>query len=209
MAAKFLLAALVASAATLSAPAYAWQEPEAPAAVVTAPAAPVTAYRINPGDEIEVFVWGEERLQRVIRVLPDGSFSFPLVGQINALNKLPSEIEAIVSKGLSTQYKGEVPQVTVSVRSPNGLQFSVVGKVRSPGTFTPGRYVNVLEALSFAGGPTEFAQLGNIIVIRKEGEGLRSFRVRLADTLKGAPAQDDLSTRGIPQVRGGDTVIVP
>jgi polysaccharide export outer membrane protein len=183
-------------------------EQQAPAAAPTRSGA-VTAYRINPGDELEVFVWGEERLQRAIRVLPDGSFSFPLVGRVDALNKLPSELETVISKGLETQYRGAVPQVTVSVRSPAGMQFSVVGKVRNPGTFTPGRYVNVLEALSFAGGPTEFAQLGNIIVIRKEGEGLSSFRVRLNDTLRGAPSEDNLSTRGIPQVRGGDTVIVP
>ncbi|HET6942899.1 MAG TPA: polysaccharide biosynthesis/export family protein, partial [Sphingomicrobium sp.] len=44
------------------------------------PAGP--AYRINPGDEIEVMVWGDERLQRTVRVLPDGSFAFPLVGQV-------------------------------------------------------------------------------------------------------------------------------
>ncbi len=47
------------------------------------------AYRINAGDEIEVMVWGDERLQRTVRVLPDGTFAFPLVGQIVATNQLP------------------------------------------------------------------------------------------------------------------------
>jgi polysaccharide export outer membrane protein len=124
------------------------------------PPTPATPYRINPGDELEVFVWGEERLQREVRVLPDGTFTFPLVGRIDALNALPGDLEARITRGLQPQYRGAVPQVTVSVKSPAGLQFSVVGKVRNPGTFTPGRYVNALEALSFAGGPTEFAQLG-------------------------------------------------
>jgi polysaccharide export outer membrane protein len=172
-----------------------------------APVASATPYRINPGDELEVFVWGEERLQREVRVLPDGTFTFPLVGRIDALNALPGDLEARISRGLQPQYRGAVPQVTVSVKSPAGLQFSVVGKVRNPGTFTPGRYVNALEALSFAGGPTEFAQLGGIIIVRKNGSRLEALRVRLSDTLKGAPG--DLSAATIPQIQGGDTVVVP
>lgn len=167
------------------------------------------AYRVNPGDEVEIFVWGEERLQRVVRVLPDGSFSFPLVGRVEARGRLPSEIEAFITAGLHGQYAGQVPQVTVSIKNPSGLQFSVIGKVRTPGTFTPGRYVNALEALSFAGGPNEFAQLGNILIVRKEGAGLRSIHVRLTDVLKGAPSGGDLSAQSIPELQGGDTVIVP
>jgi polysaccharide export outer membrane protein len=180
----------------------------APAAA-QGPAAPAAAtpYRINPGDELEIFVWGEERLQREVRVLPDGSFTFPLVGRIDALNALPRDIEARITRGLEPQYRGSVPQVTVSVKNPAGLQFSVVGKVRNPGTFTPGRYVNALEALSFAGGPTEFAQLGGIIIIRKTGNGLEPIRVRLSDTLRGSPG--NLSSATIPQIQGGDTVVVP
>ena len=167
------------------------------------------AYRINPGDEVEVYVWGDERLQRVVRVLPDGSFSFPLVGRVEARGHLPSEIETFVTAGLRGQYAGQVPQVTVSIKNPSGLQFSVIGKVRTPGTFTPGRYVNALEALSFAGGPNEFAQLGNVLIVRKEGGSLRSIRVKLTDVLKGTPSGEDLSAQRIPELQGGDTVIVP
>jgi polysaccharide export outer membrane protein len=167
------------------------------------------AYRINPGDVLEVFVWGEERLQREVRVLPDGTFAFPLAGQIDAKNRLPRDLEQVISRGLESQYRGAVPQVTVSVKNPSGLQFSVVGKVRNPGTFTPGRYINALEALSIAGGPTEFAQLGGVVIIRKEPTGLRSFRVRLNDVLKGSPSANDLSPAAIPDIQSGDTVVVP
>ena len=97
---------------------------------VTSSASP---YRINAGDELEVLVWGDERLQRSVLVLPDGTFAFPLVGQVNAAGRLPSEIERIITAGLQPQYKGPVPQVTVSVKKPSGYQFSVIGKVRSPG----------------------------------------------------------------------------
>jgi polysaccharide biosynthesis/export protein len=170
-------------------------------------AAALAAYRINPGDELDIFVWGEERLQRTVRVLPDGTFSFPLVGKVDALNALPSEIEARITKGLEGQYRTAVPQVTVSVKTPQGMQFSVLGKVRSPGSFNPGRYVNVLEALSFAGGPTEFASLGNVVILRKTPTGAQAVRVRLSDLMRGST--DNLSNESLPLVRGGDTVIVP
>lgn len=170
-------------------------------------AASGVAYRINPGDEIDVLVWGDERLQRSVRVLPDGTFAFPLVGQVVAAGRLPSELERTITAGLQPQYRGQVPQVTVSVKNPTGFQFSVIGKVRSPGTFTPGRYVNALEALSIAGGGTEFADLNNIRIIRKSGDNLLTIRVRVTDALRGNAGR--LSTADIPQIMSGDTLVVP
>jgi polysaccharide biosynthesis/export protein len=170
-------------------------------------AAQLRPYRINPGDELEVYVWGEERLQRSVKVLPDGTFAFPLAGQIDALHKLPSEVEHEISAGLRSQYRDAVPQVTVSVKTPAGMQFSVAGKVKAPGTFTAGRYVNVLEALAMAGGPADFADVGNVRILRKSGTGLVVIRVRLTDVLKGNPSERDLT--GLPQIETGDTVVVP
>lgn len=169
--------------------------------------APGVAYRINPGDELEISVWGDERLQRSVRVLPDGTFAFPLVGQISAVGRLPAELERIITTGLQPQYRGPVPQVTVSVRSPSGFQFSVIGKVRSPGTFTPGRYVNALEALGIAGGPTEFADLGNARIIRKSGQQIQTIRVRLSDILRGNTSS--VTPSDLPQIQSGDTLVVP
>lgn len=162
-------------------------------------------YRINPGDELEVYVWGEERLQRSVKVLPDGSFSYPLVGRVEAAGLLPADIEAAITKGLRAQYRDQVPQVTVSVRAPVGMQFSVAGKVRGQGTFTPTRYVNVLEAIGMAGGPTEFADLNNVTILRKQGDRLVTIKVRLNDVLKGN-VRDNVD---LPQIETGDTVIVP
>ena len=173
---------------------------------VSAPAS-LRPYRINPGDDIEIYVWGEERLQRIVRVLPDGTFSFPLVGQVDALNKLPHEIETAIATGLKSQYRDNVPQVTVSVKAAAGLQFTVAGKVKGPGAFTPGRYVNVLEALMMAGGPADFADVGGVTILRKTGGHMSAIKVRLTDLLKGNPSQRDLS--GLPQLESGDTVIVP
>jgi len=195
--------AMVALAMVASAPASA--QAQAPSQAATGAVGP--AYRINPGDELEVYVWGEERLQRNVRVLPDGSFSFPLVGRVEAVGKLPGDIEAAVTRGLRSQYREQVPQVTVSVKAPTGLQFSVAGKVRAPGAFTPGRYVNLLEALVIAGGPAEFADLGNVVVLRKEGGRLTSIKVRMTDIMRGNPTARDLAA--LPTIASGDSVIVP
>lgn len=164
-------------------------------------------YRVNPGDQLQVLVWGDERLQRDVLVLPDGTFAFPLVGQVNAAGKLPSEIERIITVGLQPQYKGPVPQVTVTVKQASGYQFSVVGKVRNPGTFTPGRYVNALEALAIAGGPSEFANMGGAKIIRKAGNQLYVVPVHLQEALRGD--NNTLSRNEIPRIESGDTLVVP
>jgi polysaccharide export outer membrane protein len=170
-------------------------------------AAVSSPYRINAGDELEILVWGDERLQRTVLVLPDGTFAFPLVGQVNAAGHLPSEIERVITVGLQPQYKGPVPQVTVSVKRASGYQFSVVGKVHNPGTFTPGRYVNALEALAIAGGPAEFANTGGAKIIRKAGNQLFVLPVHLQDALRGDTSR--LGPNEIPRIESGDTLVVP
>ena len=195
---------LVLGSAILVAPAVNAQSQPMP----SAENARLTPYRLNPGDEIEVYVWGEERLQRTMRILPDGSFAFPLVGRIEAAGKLPTQIESEVSKGLVSQFRDRVPQVTVSVRAATGLQFSVIGRVKSPGSYTPGKYVNVLEAIGLAGGPTEFADLGNVLILRKQAARLVPIRIRLTDAVRGSPTERDLND-GLPTLQTGDTVIVP
>ena len=164
-------------------------------------------YRISPGDELEIYVWGEERLQRTVKVLPDGTFAFPLAGQLSAINKLPHDLEQDIQKGLATQYREQVPQVTVTVKNPSGLQFTIAGKVRNPGSFTPGRYVNVLEAISMAGGPADFANLNDITVIRKQGGRVTALRVHLSELLKGHV--DEGTMNNLLQLESGDSVVVP
>lgn len=164
-------------------------------------------YRINAGDQIEIMVWGDARLQRDALVLPDGTFAFPLVGQVDAAGELPSDLARLITARLQPQYKGPVPQVTVSVTKASGYQFSVIGKVKSPGTFTPGRYVNALEAFSIAGGPTEFAQVGNITILRKVGDRLVTIHPRLAAVLRADTA--GLTLNDLPMIETGDTLVVP
>jgi len=194
---------LVGMFAALTVPAAA----QAPLSVPPSATVAATPYRINPGDELEILVWGDERLQRTVLVLPDGTFAFPLVGQVNAAGRLPIELERVITAGLQPQYKGPVPQVTVSVKRASGYQFSVVGKVNNPGTFTPGRYVNALEALAIAGGPAQFANPNGARIIRKSGDRLFTMPIHLQDALRGEIGR--LGPNDIPRIESGDTLVVP
>ena len=167
------------------------------------------SYTINAGDELEIYVWGEERLQRVLHVLPDGTIAFPLVGQLNVQGLLPQAVEKLVSERLKSQYKGDVPNVTVSVRSASGMSFSVVGKVRSPGSFAPGRFINVLDAVSLAGGPAEFANLDGVTIIRHRGGQLITLKVKLGSLFKGSAGGGVLDKSNIVPLIAGDIVVVP
>ncbi len=166
-------------------------------------------YRISSGDQLEISVWREDELQREVMVLPDGTIGFPLIGTIKAAGKTATEIEEEISSRLESKFvDGAVPDVTVTVARTSGLQFSVIGKVRSPGIFTPGRYITILEALSFSGGVTEFANLNDIVVVRKSGDTLTVIPVSLANVLrsKSVSAKD---VNGLPMIQSGDTIIVP
>ncbi|MGX7953603.1 polysaccharide biosynthesis/export family protein [Tsuneonella sp. HG249] len=185
------------------------QPPATQPPVSGVPTPSISSYRINPGDELEIYVWGEERLQRDLTVLPDGTIAFPLVGQLQVADRLPQDVERMVSDRLKDQYRGEVPYVTVSVKAPTGMRFSVLGKVRSPGTFTTSRYVNVLEALSQAGGADEFANLDNVLLIRGTGPQSSSFQVRLGSLFKAGAGEQAVRRAGIIGVQPGDVIIVP
>jgi len=198
------MALLLACLGSLAAPALA-QAP-APAG---APAGPAGTYLINPSDELEIYVWGDERLQRVLRVLPDGTFSFPLVGVVHAAGRTTVDVEDEVEKRLAAQYREAPPQVTVSVRNAAGMMVSVIGKVRAPGTFPLSRPLDVLQALSLAGGPGEFADVGSVMILRRQGDKPTVIRTRLTDVLRGRVSASDLSNDSLPTLMSGDVVIVP
>ena len=122
-------------------------------------------YRISPEDVLEISVWREEDLQGQVVVRPDGGISFPLVGDIKAAGKSPSELQAEITSRLEAYIPDAV--VTVSVVELRGLRIYVSGRVQNPGQYTVGRYVDVLQAISLAGGLTPFADDRSISVIRR------------------------------------------
>ncbi len=158
-------------------------------------------YSLQPADEIEVSVWGEEELQRIVLLRPVGKFAFPLAGEINAGGRTASEIQAELTEKLLAYIPEAV--VTVSVTGIEGNKIYVIGQVQRPGSFVMNPRINVLQALSLAGGTTPFAALNDIIVIRGSGANQHVFRFAYNDITRGRKLDQNI------QLESGDVVIVP
>ena len=167
-------------------------------------------YLVNAGDELDIFVWGEERMQRAVRVQPDGTFAFPLAGTIQARDRNVTDIAAEIRERITVNYRSSVPDVTVSVRDATGMRFYVVGKVRTPGSYTSGTSVNILQALSMAGGTAEFADIKNAVILRQTPAGQVVEPVRLSTILKGGRAMDaGMLSNPLPMLLSGDVLVIP
>lgn len=167
-------------------------------------------YRINIGDELEVLVWGEERMQRTVRVQPDGSFAFPLAGPIIAAGMSTQHVRDEIQRQLASKYRNGPPDVTVTVREAAGMRFYVVGKVRTPGSFAASGQVDILQALSMAGGLAEFADVKGAVILRKTSQGQAVESVKLARVLKGSRRLDPGAlAQPLPVLRSGDVLVIP
>lgn len=177
------------------------------------PAAAISSsgrYTVNAGDELDVFVWGEERMQRQVLVQPDGTFAFPLAGTIKASGRNVSDIAMELRERISLNYRAAPPDVTVSVREATGMRFYVLGKVRTPGSFTSGTAPNILQALSMAGGTAEFADVAHAVILRQTPQGQVVEPVELKRLLKGGRSLDpgDLA-KPLPTLSSGDVLVIP
>ncbi len=167
-------------------------------------------YRVNAGDELDIFVWGEERMQRAVRVLPDGTFAFPLAGTITASNRTAREISSDLRERIAKNYRNAPPDVTVSVRDTSGMRFYVLGKVRTPGSYTSVRQVNVLQALSVAGGLAEFANIKKAVILRQTPNGQVVEHLRISGILKGGSGLESADLLdALPVLKSGDVLVIP
>jgi len=164
--------------------------------------APLTGtYKVNAGDILEVSVWKEEDLQRQAVVRPDGFFSFPLTGDIRAEGETVEGIRQEVASRVS-RFIPE-PVVHVAILEPRGSKVYVIGQVTRPGEFLINRYVDVVQALSMAGGTTPFAQLDSIKILRRQGETQMAIPFAYGDIAAGKRLQQNIV------LKPGDTVLVP
>lgn len=162
---------------------------------------PPEEYRIGPEDVLEVSVWKEEDLQREVLVRPDGKISFPLAGDIKAAGHTPEEVQQLITQKIQ-RYIPE-PVVTVTVKQIGGNKIYVIGQVQQPGAYVVGRYMDVMQALTMAGGLTEFAKEGDIRVLRRKGGEEIVMPFEYDDVKKGRKLEQNII------LKGGDTVVVP
>jgi polysaccharide export outer membrane protein len=163
------------------------------------PATP--SYLVKPGDMLEISVWKEPDLQKQVLVRPDGAFSFPLVGEVDARGKSVSELNKIVSTGVSKYISDAV--VTISVQEIKGNKIYVLGQVNKPGEFIVNPSVNIMQALSMAGGMTPFAATNDIIVLRGQGKAQQAMAFRYNEVVRGRNLDTNI------ELQSGDIVVVP
>lgn len=165
------------------------------------------AYRINGGDILHISVYGEQALDKDVAVEPDGGISFPLVGNLNARGLSLQDLQKKIAESLrSGNMLPNVTdaEVTVSLVKSNGNSFSVIGQVKQPGTFVTDTKVDVMQALSLAGGLTPFASKSRIIVLRRDESGKQS---KIPFDYSSVEEGDKLESNIVLQ--GGDVVVVP
>src|SRR5262249_11660466 len=121
-------------------------------------------YLLQPGDILQVSVWKEADLTSELLVRPDGGISLPLAGDIEAAGHTPEEVRAAIYERLHKLIPDAT--VTVAVKATTGNQIFVIGKVNKPGQFLMNRPMDVMQALSMAGGATPFAAVNDIHVLR-------------------------------------------
>lgn len=160
------------------------------------------AYTVKPGDVLAISVWKEPELQdNAVLVRPDGMFSFPLVGQVDARNKTVAELQQFVTERLG-RYISD-PVVTISVQEIRGNKVFVIGQVNKPGEFIVNPRVDVMQALSMAGGTTAFASLNNIIILRRNGAQQTALEFKYPDVARGRDLAQNI------ELQSGDIVVVP
>lgn len=160
-------------------------------------------YQIGPEDVLEISVWKEKDLQlKEVLVRPDGWITFPLVGNMKAEGRTAQEIHDEITERLRKYIPD--PVVTVSVKKVAGYKIYIIGKVNKPGQYVIGRYVDVLQALTLAGGLTPFADEDNIRILRKgENDKERVMHFNYGDVKNGRRLAQNI------MLKSGDTIVVP
>lgn len=165
-------------------------------AVVTDP-----AYLIGPEDALEIAVWRDETLKATSLVRPDGGVSFPLAGDFIVAGKTAAQVRDELVKRLE-KFMPE-PVVTVSVVRVASYRIYVLGRVNKPGDFQVGRNIDVLQALSIAGGMTPFASEDGIRIIRKVDGKSTSIPFQYSRVRKGGDLSQNIT------LKSGDVLLVP
>lgn len=178
-----------------------------PAGLPAARAQDDNAYRINGGDTLHISVYGEQNLDKDVKVEPDGRLSFPLVGVVTAHGLTLQELQLKIADQLrQSQYFPNLTdnEVTVSMVQATGNSVSVIGQVKQAGTFNVDTRLDVMQVLSLAGGLTPFADKEGIRILRRDAAGVQKTIEFDYEAIEEGERLDENIL-----LRGGDVVVVP
>jgi polysaccharide export outer membrane protein len=181
-----------------------WGSPPVAAAAATSAAASkpeVPAYRIGAEDALEISVWKEDALKSTTLVRPDGGITVPLAGDLGVAGLTAAQVRDELAKRLARFFPE--PEVTVSVVRVASYRIYVLGRVNKPGDFMLGRTVDVLQALSLAGGMTPFAAEDGIRIIRRVDGAAVAIPFDYSRVRKGGDLSQNIT------LKSGDVLLVP
>ena len=164
----------------------------------------VAPYLIGPGDTIQIVVWRNPELSVTIPVRPDGKISTPLVEDLWASDKTPTQLARDIETVLAKYVQN--PVVTVIVTQFGGVyrqQIRVIGEATTPQALPYRENMTLLDVMIAVGGITEFAAGNKATIVRRSGNKSQEFGVRLTDLIRGG----DLSANLV--MRPGDILIIP
>lgn len=127
-------------------------------------------FRIGPEDVLDVAVWGDEQISRIVPVRPDGRISLPLLNDVQAAGLTPAQLGRVLTELLSKHLTD--PRVSIIVQEVHSFKVSVIGEVKTPGRYELRSQATVLDVLAQAGGFTEFASRSRILILRANGKTL-------------------------------------
>jgi polysaccharide biosynthesis/export protein len=158
-------------------------------------------YELQPGDVLTVSVWKDADLTGDVLIRPDGGITLPLVGDIEAAGHTVEQIRAEINRRLGKFVPD--PVVTVTVKEALGDLIFVIGKVNRPGQFPIERRIDVMQALSLAGGMTPFAAGNEIQILRRQNGKQIAIPFHYRQVEHGRDLEQNIL------LRAGDTVVVP
>jgi polysaccharide export outer membrane protein len=158
-------------------------------------------YKLRAGDTLQISVWKEPDLQGEVLIRPDGGMSFALAGELQAAGHTVAELTSMLEERVRKYIPDAV--VTVAVKAVAGNRVYVIGKVNRPGDFPLNGPIDVMQALSLAGGATPFADTNAIRILRREGDRQKSIAFRYRDVVHGRKLDQNIL------LQNGDTVVVP
>lgn len=177
----------------------------APPANLTAQTNPDVAaeeFVIGTGDVLAINVWKETEISRVVPVRPDGKFSLPLIGEIQAGGRTTEQLQSEIAEKLK-DYVSE-PEVTVIVQEIRSQRFNVLGMVMHPGSFTLSQPMTVIDAIAVSGGFRDFAKQKDIYVLHRNPDGSQTRApFNYKEVVKGHNPSQNV------ELRPNDTVVVP
>jgi polysaccharide export outer membrane protein len=161
-----------------------------------------TEFVLGASDVLRVNVWKNPEMSTDARVRPDGTITMPLIGDIRAAGRTPTELMREITAKL-TNYVKEGPVVSVQVAEVNSYRFTVGGNVEHGGIFTAKYYVTVSEAVAMGGGLNKFADPHKLVIVRNDGHGVRRIPIDYERIASGLHPEEDL-----PLI-AGDSLFVP